>query len=309
MSQDVTAGSPPRWKNSALSAVLSVGVVGGGLATGLLGLLGGCAVVQPPSAAAEGERVMLRMINISPNSPPLSLGIGDNLQLSSVFFGDIGDYVRLPGGRYEIDILASQSSQPLLAADPDLAVPLLTPSESLSRIPVSSFWADLSSEGSFSILAVDEVSRISAIILRDGQRPVFDKALVRFVHAVPDAPPLKWIDLSPSRIQPNGVVIESMTFGSVSNYIELEPGFQSLLLQEATQEPGSLFGSGFPDSLASSSGSSISDSFASSSRPELSRFNFDVRANRVYTVFVTGLLRGSPALDIVLSDETDVTIF
>ena len=308
MSQDVTAGSPPRRKSSALSTLFSVGVIWGGLASGLLGLLGGCAVVQPPSAASEGERIMLRMINIAPNSPPLSLGIGDELQLSSVFFGDIGDYVRLPGGRYEIDILASLSPQPLLAADPDLTMPLLTPSDSLSRIPINSFWADLSSEGSFSILAVDEVSRISAIILRDGQRPVFDKALVRFVHAVPDAPPLKWIDLSPSRIQPNGVVIESMAFGSVSNYMELAPGFQSLLLQKATQDPGSPFGSGLPDSFASLSGSEPSDSLASSG-PEVSRFDFDVRANRVYTVFVTGLLRGSPSLDIVLSDETDVTIF
>ncbi len=218
-------------------------------------------------------------------------------------FRGIGEYARLPGGRYEIDILAPHSPRPMVAMDPASGVQVLAPAESTDRIPVNSFWADLTTEGSFTVLAVDEVSRISAIILRDGQRPVFDRALVRFVHAVPDAPALKWVDASPSPNQAEGVVIESMAFGSVSNYVELEPGFQSLSLQAATQDP--IFPTPSSDLSGSfSSGSGIRQ--PTSPGQEFSRFNFDVRPNRVYTVFVTGLLRGSPGLDIVLSDETDV---
>lgn len=303
MSHDNIAGGMSHWHSPVqpqlMSILLGVGFLACGLSLG--GVLGGCSVVQPPSAAAEAERISLRIINVSPNSPPLSVGVGESFQLGSVMFGGIGEYARLPGGRYEIDILAPHSPRPMVAMDPASGVQVLAPAESAERIPVNSFWADLTTEGSFTILAVDEVSRISAIILRDGQRPVFDRALVRFVHAVPDAPTLKWVDASPNPSQAEGVVIESMAFGSVSNYVELQPGFQSLSLQAATQNP-------IPSSADLPGSFSVESGIRQPTSPgqEFSRFNFDVRPNRVYTVFVTGLLRGSPGLDIVLSDETDV---
>lgn len=278
---------------------LSLGILGLG-SLGVSGVLHGCAIVQPPSAAAEAERIMVRAINLVPNSPPLSLSLADEANLGVVTYGEVSDYVRLPGGRYDVSVWAPEvNAMPLLASLSASGLALSSVNwmsvfddNAVPQATLSQFWADLSASGSFSILAVDEVSRVSSIVLKDGQRPVFDRALVRFVHAVPDGPPLQWVDTSPNPARVDGTVVESLAFGGVSNYVELQPGFQSLLLKTATVEPGL-----WTDRITISNGGQ-----------DLTRFNFDVRANRVYTVFITGLLRGSPSLDVVLTDDTDVSL-
>jgi hypothetical protein len=234
----------------------------------LLSLLGlsSCSV-SSPSASTETDEIEIRMIHASPNSPPLSLVVG-GLSFPSVDFGNQSRYEQIFTGTYDLAFAADSRGL-------DQLIP--------AGSQVGSLVVDFPERGNFTVVAVDEPSRVTALILEDRQPPEFGLATVRFVHAVPDAPALAWESTDTSS------VVAGLEFSQVSNYVALDPGFTTLLLTTAAPEV-----TAFTDPVAGT---------------VLEEFDLELEAGKVYSLVATGLLRGNPGLQLILSEEDQASEF
>lgn len=224
----------------------------------LPGLVSGCALPMP-SASAEVSEIQVRLVHVAPNAPRIDLEVGGVRAAQQVAYGSVSDYVRLPAGEYDI----------ILSATPEK-----TDWNQPSRANVAAKTvANLRGGGVFSIVATDEPNRMTALVLEDTITPLFDRALVRFVHAAPDAPPLQW------RGERDQVLLPRLAFGEVSTFQAMRPGFTQIQVGPAPSTPGG-------------------------GSPVLQRFDLQLEAGKVYTLYVAGLLRSKPGLELVLAEET-----
>jgi hypothetical protein len=209
-------------------------------------LLSGCAI---PIAAAGVAEVQVRLVHVAPNTPPLDLEVRGVKVARSVAYGLVSEYTRLPTGEYDILLLA-------------------TPVTSSASQVVAKTVANFRGGGVFSVVAADESNRVTALVLEDNISPLFDQALVRFVHAAPDAPPLQW------QGERGRVLIPQLAFGQASTFQVMRPGFTQVQV------------------------------FTVAPRIPLQRFDLQLEAGKVYTLYVAGLLRSNPSLSGVLAEET-----
>jgi pimeloyl-ACP methyl ester carboxylesterase len=177
------------------------------------------------------------------------LEVGGVKVARSVAYGLVSEYTRLPTGEYDILLLA-------------------TPETSSSSQVVAKTVANFRGGGVFSVVAADEPNRVTALVLEDNINPLFDQALVRFVHAAPDAPPLQW------QGERGRVLIPQLAFGQASTFQAMRPGFTQVQV------------------------------FTVAPRIPLQRFDLQLEAGKVYTLYVAGLLRSNPSLSGVLAEET-----
>ncbi|MEN9201882.1 MAG: DUF4397 domain-containing protein [Thermostichus sp. DG_1_6_bins_120] len=235
-------------------------VVGGAL---MPGLLSGCALPMP-SASAEVSEIQVRLVHVAPNTPFIDLEVGGVRAAQQVAYGSVSEYVRMPAGEYDIFLYSMPRT--------------IDPSQSLRPEIAARTVASLRGGGVFSVVATDEPNRMTALILQDNINPLFDQALVRFVHAAPDTPPLQW------RGEQDRVLLPHLAFGEVSTFQALRPGFTQIQVAPApSTTPG------------------VQPTAASSA---LRRFDLQLEAGKVYTLYVSGLLRSKPGLDLVLAEET-----
>ncbi len=236
-------------------------VVGGAL---MPGLLSGCAIPMP-SASAEVSEIQVRLVHVAPNTPRIDLEVGGVRAAQYVAYGSVSEYVRMPAGEY--DIILSATPEKI-----DLNQPLR------SDVAAKTV-ASLRGGGVFSVVATDEPNRMTALVLEDNINPLFDQALVRFVHAAPDAPALQW------RGEQERVLLPRLAFGEVSTFQAMRPGFTQIQV-----------------AVAPSTTTGVQS--VSSSTIPLQRFDLQLEAGKVYTLYVAGLLRSKPGLDLVLAEET-----
>jgi len=241
-------------------------IVGGAL---MPGLLSGCAI---PVASAGVSEVQVRLVHVAPNAPRIDLEVGGVRAARGVAYGSVSEYVRMPAGEYDIVLFSTPETpspgQPASSGD---SVPL-------ARTVVARTVANLRGGGVFSVVAADEPNRVTALVLEDNINPLFDQALVRFVHAAPDAPALQW------QGEQGRVLLPQLAFGQVSTFQAMRPGFTQIQVAIAPSAPG-----GQP---------------APSRSIPLQRFDLQLEAGKVYTLYVAGLLRSSPGLNMVLAEET-----
>ncbi len=230
-------------------------IVGGAL---MPGLLSSCAI---PIASAGAAEVQVRLVHVAPNTPPLDLEVGGVKVARSVAYGSVSEYTRLPMGDYDIMLFA-------------------TPETSSASQVVAKTVANLRGGGVFSVVAADEPNRVTALVLEDNINSLFDQALVRFVHAAPDAPALQW------QGEQGRVLIPQLAFGQVSTFQAMRPGFTQIQVAIAPSAPA--------PGVQSAPGRSI----------PLQRFDLQLEAGKVYTLYVAGLMRSNPGLNMVLAEET-----
>ncbi|MDX2271156.1 MAG: DUF4397 domain-containing protein [Cyanobacteriota bacterium] len=251
--------------------VLTRWLMGGGLLLlgGLIsGGLSSCSA-SSPSAAAEIDQVNVRLVHVSPNTKGVGLMAGDSTVLETHSYGQISTYVALPAGEYDLNLFS-----------PNWA---LSDEFQFGRSILTDTLADLEADGVFSVVAIDEVSRLTAIVLNDDVQPLFGQALVRFVHAVPDAPALEWqVDQE--------VVVGELVFGEASDYQAVDPGFLTLNLRET-----------LPASPEEAAETPTLQPMRTDS--PLKSIDLELAAGKVYTIYTTGLLRGSPSLDVVVGED------
>lgn len=249
-----------------VSAVLCV--VGGAL---MPGLLSGCAI---PIASAEVAEVQVRLVHVAPNAPRIDLEVGGVRAARSIDYGSVSEYVRLPAGEYDIVLFSTpEMPSPGQPASSQDSVP---PARTVAARTV----ANLRGGGVFSVVAANEPNRMTALVLEDNIHPPFDQALVRFVHAAPDAPALQW------QGEQGRVLLPQLAFGQVSTFQAMRPGFTQIQVAIAPSAPA--------PGVQSAPSRSI----------PLQRFDLQLEAGKVYTLYVAGLMRSNPGLNMVLAEET-----
>ncbi len=108
----------------------------------------------------------LRIGHFSPDAPAVDIHVDGEPLLEGVSFGTLGDYVDVDAGSYDVEIVPAAGGDAVLSAT-----------------------LDLESDVSYTVLAVNALADVEALVLTDDQ-PVVDAgdARLRFVHTVPDAP-------------------------------------------------------------------------------------------------------------------------
>lgn len=182
-----------RWAVVGVVVVLLVGQVGVG------------ATFAEQDEQEDGES-RVRAMHISPFLPSLDVLVEGEPVIENMSFGDVSDYESFEAGEgMEIEIINNESGESIFETE-----------------------ATLEAGVNFTVLAVgtieDRAVQFQPALLRDGfQIPSRENASIRFIHGVPDAPPL---DLTLQG--ENRTVAENVTYRDDGPYVTLPPGNYTL---------------------------------------------------------------------------------
>jgi hypothetical protein len=158
---------------------------------------------------ASLARADVRVLHLSPDAPAVDVLVGVTGEskaavLQDVTYPMISDYLPLPTGNYDVDVVPSVGGDPVIQ---------------LVNQPIDG-------DTIYSVAAVNTVDMIEPLLLVDDNTINPMKARVRVVHASPNAGP---VDVAVDGV---GVVLPSFAFKDVSPYLELDPGAYTVRLFE-----------------------------------------------------------------------------
>ncbi len=140
----------------------------------------------------------LRVIHAGYDTPPVAVFLNNGLAIESLEYGESSGYASILSDVYNIDVTPADDETTLLISIENL---VLMPLDIIT------------------VFAVGEQADIRPLIAEDSRYLLDDRARVRFVHAVPDAPA---IDL---RVDAGDgtQVFSSVAFPEVTGYADLAP--------------------------------------------------------------------------------------
>ncbi len=190
---------------------------------------------QPPQA-------ILRVVHAVPGAQAVDVFVDGNLVFSNIAFGQATNYAALTAGGHTVRVVpagAGAQGQALIDTPVELA------------------------GGSYNtVAAVGRPNSIQALpLVNSSTLPVTNQALVRVVHASPDAPP---VDVA---VQGGQVLFSNVGFPSASGYITVPAGTVNLEIRQA-----------------------------GTSNVVRSVPNVTLNGATVYSIFAIGLLNGQPSL-------------
>jgi len=170
----------------------------------------GSLVTLPASADGRllGETARVRVIHASPDTPAVDVLANDVLALfSSARFGDVTDYVEVPANVYDVKVVPAGGGPDTAAIQTDLNL----------------FYGT-----DYTVVAVDMREEIRAIVLEDdNSQPTANRARVRFLHAVPDAPA---VDL---KVTDGPFLFQDIAFESLGDSVSVPAGVHALEVRVA----------------------------------------------------------------------------
>jgi hypothetical protein len=154
------------------------------------------AVAAPATAADDA---MVRVIHGSPDAPAVDVYADGTAIVEGLAFGEITDYLAVPGATYAIRVCAAGSD-----GTDDANCPII---------------ADLTFEAGtkYTVAASDLVAQIKADVFEDGNATA-GAARVRVVHLSADTPA---VDVRPDGGEP---VVENLAYRDATGYLELPGG-------------------------------------------------------------------------------------
>lgn len=161
------------------------------------------AAVAVPVAASEHE-AHVRVLHGSPDAPAVDVYVDDEKvgALSGLEFGDLSDYVAVPGGTYAIKVCA--------AAD-ETVCPIDVPEVTVA-------------DGTkYTIAATNLLDAIEAQVIEDDPAPTADATQVRVVHFSADAPAVDVLTQDGAT-----TVVENATYPNATDYLTLDAGSYDL---------------------------------------------------------------------------------
>lgn len=156
-----------------------------------------------PVAAAEGD-AHVRVLHGSPDAPSVDVFVdGAKVDaLSGLEFGDLTDYVALPGGTYAVKVCATADATVCPIDVPALAV---------------------SDDTKYTIAATNVLASIEAQVLVDAPSPTEDKTQVRVVHFSADTPAVDVLTQDGS-----ATVVDNVAYPNATGYLSLDAGSYDL---------------------------------------------------------------------------------
>ncbi len=162
--------------------------------------LAGCSDDNDNPAAPGTPAARVNVVHASPNAPAVDLLVDGAVKGSGLAFPNNTGYLDVPAGARNVKVNVSGTSTTAINAD-------LT----------------LSSAASYSVFAVDSVSKIAPLVLTDDlTAPAAGKAHVRFVHLSPNAPA---VDVG---VTGGAVVFGNKTFKQFTAFTPLDAGTYDL---------------------------------------------------------------------------------
>ena len=161
------------------------------------------ASLAAPAAAADNARV--RVLHASPDAPAVDVYVdGEKVgaPLAGLEFGDITDYVALPGGTYDLKVCAAADESVCPIEANDVAVEAGT---------------------SYTIAATNDLASIEAQIITDSPAPVAGEAHVRVVHFSADTPAVDVLTQDGAT-----EVVDALAYPDATQYLALDPGAYDL---------------------------------------------------------------------------------
>lgn len=142
--------------------ILAVAATGGNAPVSLVALTraAGTPKLDLPDATAR-----LRVVHASPDAPAVDVLVNDVLTLEDVPFPADSGYLTVAPATYNLKVNAANTSTTVIDEP-----------------------ATLAAGKAYTVLAVDTLADIEALVLEDNRTPVAGKARIRVIHASPDAP-------------------------------------------------------------------------------------------------------------------------
>lgn len=164
-----------------------------------------------PEQQSSGSAV--RVIHMSYDAPAVDIKVDDQVAISDLAYGESSGYAELPVGTVNVKVSPAGMDEPVVIE---------------ADLPIAE-------NSSYTVIAVDQLSQITPIVLLDdrvlstGRTLESNKAKVRFVHASPDAPA---VDIKLNNGD-GATLFANTAFKSYKNYIEVDGGSYNLAVTAA----------------------------------------------------------------------------
>ncbi|MGQ9683640.1 MAG: DUF4397 domain-containing protein [Anaerolineae bacterium] len=156
---------------------------------------------------AQGGQARLRVVQASPDAPPLDVAVDGNTTFPDLAYKDITDYTSVEAGSRTVTFVPTGGDQ----------------------APLIEIGVDLQADTDYTIVAVGTADSIEAVVLVDDNTPPAPgQARVRFMHASPDAPAVN------VRVQSGPVLWSNVEFKGVGNYLSTNAGTVTLEVLDAS---------------------------------------------------------------------------
>lgn len=162
--------------------------------------------IMSASALAMGGTGGVRVVHASPDAPAVDIWVDGSKALTDIEFNEATGFAQLPKGKYNVQVVPAGATQPVVI-DADLRI---NPLKDLT------------------VVAVGYLGSIEPLVISDfAWRASKNRALVRFVHASPDAPA---VDIAVA----NGrTIFRDVEFKDVSRYLRVAGGEYDLEVRVA----------------------------------------------------------------------------
>lgn len=203
-----------------------------------------CPFYDPYMYRDDPGNSYIRILHASPGSPPVDIYVNNNPAVRNLRYREFSDYIPLPGGIYNIKVF---------------------PSGNLTS-PVINKNITLSPKSAVTVAAVGRLPEIDLISFLEPKMYIPPKkAMIRFAHLSPDAPP---VDIT----LPDGkVIFKNIGFKKISDYIAVSPGNYTLQAR-----------------------------ISGTDKIVLTVPNVILRPDKFYTAYAVGLAPGNPPLQLLL---------
>lgn len=180
------------------------------LVTGFVGV--GIATTGANGSGADGSgAAQVRVAHLSPDAPAVDVLVDGSVALEGVEFGTVSDYLQVPAGERTVTIRTTEDRTVVFEG------------------PVT-----VEAGTMYTIGAVGEVTENTfrpEIYVDDFEHPGADDALVRLIHASPDAGP---VDVTVA--ESGAVLFDNASFPNATDYATVPAGDYTLEIRPATED-------------------------------------------------------------------------
>lgn len=155
----------------------------------------------------ETDKSKVRAIHTSYDAPAVDILIDGAVAVSGLEYGESSGYAELNAGTRNVKVTAAGTTAPAVIE---------------ANLPV-----DANKE--YTVIAVNALAAIEAIVAEDARNPIANKVKIRMVHASPDAPAVD-VKLNSGS---GPAVFSNVVFKGITNYVEVDAGAYTFVVTPA----------------------------------------------------------------------------
>ena len=156
----------------------------------------GCSDDSDDPVASAPEMSKVRVIHTSYDAPAVDISVDGAVAIPNLAYGESSGYAEVPAGTRNVVVTPAGAT---------------TPEVINANLPIEA-------NKEYTVIAVDQLASITAIVTEDLRTANSSKAKIRFLHASPDAPPVD-IKVGSGSSAP---VFSNASFKDISGYVEVD---------------------------------------------------------------------------------------